>query len=212
MFFKNKVKTYKGEEEIWIVAGLGNPGPEYDDTRHNCGFLALDALSERTGIEISKKKFKSVYGDGRYVVNGTPRRIILLKPQTFMNNSGEAIEQAMSWFKVKEDRLIVIYDDTDIELGAIRVRPSGSAGSHNGMKSVLQYTESQNFARVRVGIGKRPEYMDMIKFVLGHFGDDDMKIMGEAFKRAAEAVISIIGEGADKAMNRYNGKAGGTKK
>ena len=210
MFFKNKFIKNKGNnEEIWIVAGLGNPGPEYENTRHNCGFLALDKLSERTGIEIDKRKFKSLYGDGRYVINGTARRLILLKPLTFMNSSGEAIEAAVSWFKVPESRLIVIYDDTDIDAGTIRVRPGGSAGSHNGMKSVLQYTSSQNFARVRVGIGKRPEYMDMIKFVLGHFGDD-LQIMDEAFKKASEAVISIIGEGTEQAMNRFNGKAGGS--
>lgn len=130
-----------------------------------------------------------------------------------MNNSGESISAAMSWFKVKEDHLIVIYDDTDIDMGAIRVRPNGSAGTHNGMKSILQYTDSDKFPRVRVGIGKRPEFMDMVKFVLGHFDDNDMKnIMEPAFEKAAEAVISIVGEGAEKAMNRFNGKAGGSSK
>ena len=211
MFFKKKDKG--NNEEIWIVAGLGDPGPEYETTRHNCGFLALDALSERTGIEIGKKKFKGVYGDGRYVINGQARRLVLLKPETYMNNSGESISAAMSWIKVKEDHLIVIYDDTDIDMGAIRVRPNGSAGTHNGMKSILQYTDSDKFPRVRVGIGKRPEFMDMVKFVLGHFDDNDMKnVMKPAFERAAEAVVSIIGEGTDKAMNRFNGKAGGNSK
>jgi PTH1 family peptidyl-tRNA hydrolase len=138
---------------------------------------------------------------------------VLLKPETYINNSGESISAAMSWFKVKEDHLIVIYDDTDIDMGAIRVRPNGSAGTHNGMKSILQYTDSDKFPRVRVGIGKRPEFMDMVKFVLGHFDDNDMKnVMKPAFERAAEAVVSIIGEGTDKAMNRFNGKDGGNSK
>ncbi len=209
MFFKNKfagMKSKGGNEEIWIVAGLGNPGPEYETTRHNCGFLSLDCLAKRTGIDINKRKFKSEYGDGKYTINGVTRRLILLKPQTYMNNSGEAVSQAMSWFKVPTERLIVIYDDTDIGVGTIRVRPNGSAGSHNGMKSVLQYTDSQNFPRVRVGIGKRPEHMDMIKFVMGHFDDNDRKLMDPAFERAAEAAIHIIGEGAERAMNLFNGK------
>lgn len=206
MFFGNKNKNSVQDGDTWIIIGLGNPGPEYDETRHNCGFMTVDVLAERMGIDVCKKKFKGMYGEGRYMINGRLRRIVLLKPYTYMNNSGESLQEAMSWYKVGEDRIIVIYDDTDIELGAIRVRPRGSAGSHNGMKSVLQYTASADFARVRVGIGRRPSCMDMVKFVLGHFSDEDMEVMRAAFDRAAAAAVCIIGNGAEKAMNLYNGR------
>lgn len=205
LFDKYK-KRKSTEENTWLIAGLGNPGPEYETTRHNCGFLSLDCLAEKTGIAVTKTKFKGQYGEGRYVKNDAELRLILLKPHTYMNASGASIEAAMSWYKIPESRLIVIYDDTDLDVGAIRVRPGGSAGTHNGMKSVLEYTKSPDFARVRVGIGKRPPQMDMIKFVMGHFSAEETKTMQTAFQRAAEAALCIIESGTERAMNLYNGK------
>ena len=122
MFFKKK-----NAQEVWIIAGLGNPGPEYEDTRHNCGFLTIDKLSEKLNIQINKKKFKADYGEGKLKINDNEVKIVLLKPFTYMNNSGESIEQAVNWYKTDASHLIVIYDDIDLEPGAIRVRPKGSA-------------------------------------------------------------------------------------
>lgn len=202
---KKRNKEKRNSPDLWIIAGLGNFGPEYEGTRHNCGFSALESLCRKLNAGPEKHKFKGVYREAS--VDGS--KIILLKPYTYMNNSGESISEAMNWYKIKENRLIVIYDDTDIGLGEIRVRPKGSAGSHNGMKSVLQYTDSDEFVRIRVGIGKRPEKFDMVDFVLGHFTDEEKPLMNDAFDRAGEAALFVIKEGCEKAMGRYNGKAGG---
>lgn len=205
LFGRNQ-KEKRAEESRWLIVGLGNPGPEYETTRHNCGFLALDRLSEKTGIPVCKMKFSGRYGEGRYLPEkGGEYRLVLLKPQTYMNESGISVEAAMSWYKIPESRLIVIYDDSDLNPGAIRVRPGGSAGSHNGMKSVLEYVGTPGFARIRIGIGKRPPQMDMVKFVLGHFGEDEREKMDAAFRRAAEAALCILESGTERAMNLYNG-------
>ena len=193
----------KETEKPIIVAGLGNPGPEYETTRHNCGFRVIDVLSSRHGISLCKHKFKSVYGEGR--IHGISRKIVLLKPQTYMNLSGEAISAALSWYKCTEADLIVVYDDIDLPKGSIRVRPKGSAGSHNGMRSVQLHTDSDIFPRVRVGIGKNPPQMDLAAYVLGHFTDEEEALMGKAFEAAAEAVETIIKSGAEKAMSEFNG-------
>lgn len=201
MFFKKK-----SSQEVWIIAGLGNPGPEYEDTRHNCGFLTIDKLSEKLCIPINKKKFKADYGEGKISVGNGEIKVVLLKPFTYMNNSGESIEQAVNWYKTDASHLIVIYDDIDLAPGAIRVRPKGSAGSHNGMKSIIKYLADETFPRVRVGIGQKPEKMDLAAYVLGHFSKDDMDIMDKSFAAAAEASLCIIKDGAEKAMSKYNGK------
>lgn len=201
MFFKKK-----STQEVWIIAGLGNPGPEYEDTRHNCGFLAVDKLSEKLGIQINKKKFKADYGEGKVNTVDGEIKVVLLKPFTYMNNSGEAIEQAVNWYKTDVSHVIVVYDDIDLEPGAIRVRPKGSAGSHNGMKSIIKHLADENFPRVRVGIGKKPERMDLAAYVLGHFSKDDMAVMDKSFAAAAEASLCIINKGAEKTMSEYNGK------
>lgn len=202
MFFRKK-----DTQEIWIIAGLGNPGPEYEDTRHNCGFLTIDILAEKLGIPINnKKKFKADYGEGKASIDGKDVKIVLLKPYTYMNNSGESVEQAVNWYKTDVAHLIVIYDDIDLDPGAIRVRPKGSAGSHNGMKSVIKHLADESFPRVRVGIGKKPEKMDLAAYVLGHFGKEDKEIMTKSFNAAADASLCIIRKGAEKAMSDYNGK------
>lgn len=204
MFWERKKKEYhsrKNSPEIWLIAGLGNFGPEYNNTRHNCGFMGMDALERKLGVDIWRHKFKGIYREVAY----KGRKLVLLKPYTYMNNSGESISEAMHWYGISEDRLIVLYDDCDLAMGSIRVRPKGSAGTHNGMKSVLQYTNSDEFPRIRIGIGAKPPHYDMIKFVLGHFTPEERKTMEEAFVLSGDAVLSIVENGCERTMNLYNG-------
>lgn len=202
IFERLKKLKCKSSPSLWLIAGLGNFGPEYEGTRHNCGFSTAEKLISILNAGPEKRKFNGVYREAQY--NGN--KIIILKPYTYMNNSGESISEALSWFKIPLERLIVIYDDCDIELGSIRVRSQGSAGTHNGMKSVLQYTDSDNFCRIRVGIGSKPKEFDMVSFVLGHFTDEQKPVMDEAFKKAAEASLSVIDKGTEKTMSLYNHK------
>ena len=197
MFFKlNK----NNKTEKWLIAGLGNPGSEYQGTRHNCGFAALDIIAEKLGTETSKKKFKALVGSCKK----DEKKIILMKPQTFMNLSGEAIQEAANWHKISPARIIVIYDDIDLNPGAIRVREKGSAGSHNGMKSVVKMLSNQEFPRVRIGIGKQPPFMDLADYVLGRIPKEEQPLMNEAFEKAADAALSIIEKGCTKTMSIFN--------
>lgn len=198
MFFRKKEKKGK---DVWIIVGLGNVGPEYDGTRHNCGFMAIDLLAERYGIAVTKRKLKGSLGEGKIAGQG----VILVKPGTYMNLSGECVQAVMNWYKQDASHLIVLYDDIDISPGQLRVRAKGSAGSHNGMKSVLLYTENDSFARVRIGIGKNPPRMDLANYVLGHFTKEEQPIIRGAVEKAADAVVCILQEGCEKAMSRFNG-------
>lgn len=198
MFFKRREKRGR---DVWIIAGLGNIGPEYDGTRHNCGFMAVDLLAAQYGIAVTKKKAKGTLGEGKIAGHD----VVLVKPDTYMNLSGVCIRGVLDWYKQDESRLIVLYDDIDIAPGQLRVRAKGSAGSHNGMKSVLQYTEDDNFARVRIGIGKNPPEMDLAKYVLGHFTREEKPVIQAAVEKAAEAAVCILQEGCEKAMSRFNG-------
>ncbi len=197
---------FRNKQRVWIIAGLGNPGPEYEGTRHNCGYMAIDRLgskiSDAGGSRVREMhKFKSRYTQCEY----KGQKLILLKPETYMNLSGEAVSDAMKWFKTDESHLIVIYDDLDIKKGQIRVRPKGSAGTHNGMRSVLMHTDTDEFTRIRIGIGPKPAEADIIRFVLGHFTEEDRQNMNNAFDRAAEAALYVIENGTQQAMNLYNG-------
>ncbi len=196
--------TMAAENTLWLIVGLGNFGPEYAETRHNCGFRALDRLTEllskETEVLPPKHRFKGIVREAKYQGN----KLILLWPQTYMNNSGESIEEAMHWYGIGEDRLIVLYDDSDIDPGMIRIRPKGSAGSHNGMKSVILHTETDEFARIRIGIGRKPEHFNMIDFVLGNIPDDEKQTVSDAEKKAAEAALSIVSEGCERTMSLYN--------
>ena len=183
-----------------LIVGLGNPGPEYDRTRHNMGFKVIDKLSAKYSIEVNHSKFKGMYGTG--LING--EKIILFKPYTYMNLSGEAVEQIAAFYKVDLEDLIVIYDDIDIAPGLIRIRKSGSAGSHNGMKSVTQMMGSSAFPRVRVGIGMPDNKANLIEYVIGYVPNDEYKILQEGVKIASNAVCEIIKNGIDIAMNKYN--------
>ena len=183
-----------------LIVGLGNPGPEYDRTRHNMGFKVIDKLSAKYSIEVNHSKFKGMYGTG--LING--EKIILFKPYTYMNLSGEAVEQIAAFYKVNLEDLIVIYDDIDIAPGLIRIRKSGSAGSHNGMKSVTQMMGSTAFPRVRVGTGKPDNTDHLIEYVIGAIDEDEKPLLEEGIQKAADAVSMIIEENIDLAMNRFN--------
>lgn len=196
------------DTETFIIAGLGNPGSKYENTRHNCGFKVADVLAARLGINISKRKFHATYGDRKIVAGGREIRVILMKPETYMNNSGVAVSEAAGFYKVPPENIVVVYDDCDIGLGEIRVRRGGSAGTHNGMESVVDYLGNGNFPRIRVGIGKRMPNEDMIGFVLGHFSQEQQPVIRQSFEKAADAAEIILAEGVEAAMARVNGKAG----
>ncbi|MDO5689253.1 MAG: aminoacyl-tRNA hydrolase [Tissierellia bacterium] len=184
-----------------LVVGLGNPGLKYEHTRHNVGFRVVDLLAEDAGIKVNKIKWKSLYGEGRLAGD----KVILLKPQTFMNNSGIAVMEAVNFFKLPLEDVIVIYDDIDIPFGTIRIKPMGSSGSHNGMKSILFHLQDEAFPRVRISIGKKPSYMDLADFVLSSFAKTEEKTLERQLNAAAASVKEIIQRGVDAAMNEYNG-------
>lgn len=186
--------------DIFLIAGLGNPGAKYENTRHNVGFEAIDYLSRKYNIKLSKIGFKAVYGEGE--IAGV--RTILLKPQTFMNLSGESIRDIVAWYKLPMERVLIIYDDIDLEPGKIRVRPKGSSGTHNGMKSIIYQLQDDNFPRVRIGIGRAPEKWDLADYVLSKFSKEDREIIDKSIEKAAEAAIIVAEKGAEKAMNSYN--------
>lgn len=184
-----------------IVIGLGNPGSKYEDTKHNAGFKVIDLLAKRHGIKVKKIKWKSLYEKAQI----GSEQVVLLKPQTYMNNSGIAVREVMDFFKVPIEDLIVIYDDVDIEFGTIRIKKSGSSGSHNGMKSIIYHLSDDSFPRVRISIGKKPEYMDLADYVLSRFSKDELIIFENEIEAAADAVETILKYGVDRAMNEYNG-------
>lgn len=187
-------------EDLFVIVGLGNPGTQYNNTRHNVGFEAVDFLAGKYGIKISRLKHKALLGDG--TIEG--KRVILVKPQTFMNLSGESVREIVEWHKLPMNRMIVIYDDIDLELGKIRIRPKGSAGTHNGMRSVIYQIQSDEFPRIRIGINKPPQGWDLADFVLSKFGAEDRKIANEGVVGAAEAAACIVKSGVDSVMNKYN--------
>ena len=185
-----------------IIAGLGNPGREYSGSRHNAGFASLDALAEKLGIRIEEKKFKGLCGKG--MIGGD--KVLLLKPQTYMNASGESVREAADFYKVDPEDILVIFDDISLEPGNLRIRAKGSAGGHNGIKSIIAHLGSQNFPRIKVGVGDKPKDMDLAAHVLGHFSREDAAIMQEAYQEAAEAAVMLLSEGIEPAMNRYNAR------
>lgn len=187
---------------MYIIVGLGNPTRQYEETRHNAGFSVIDRLGDKLGISVTEKKHKALCGKG--IIGGEPT--VLAKPQTYMNLSGESVREIADFYKVPADSVIVIYDDISLEPGQLRIRLKGSAGGHNGIKSIISHLGTQDFPRVRVGVGEKPGQMDLADYVLGHFSKGEKELMDEAFRDAAEAVCMMIEDGADKAMNRYNTK------
>lgn len=186
---------------MYLIVGLGNPGKEYEKTRHNVGFTAIDYLAYDAGINITKIKFKGIYGDG--MIAG--EKCILLKPQTFMNLSGESVREASEYFKIDPSKIIVIYDDVEFEPGKIRIRPKGSAGGHNGMKSIIYQLQSDEFPRVRFGVGKAEH--SMVNHVLGRFSEEDGVKVSDAIRKLPDIISIIIKRGVNDAMNKYNGKS-----
>jgi PTH1 family peptidyl-tRNA hydrolase len=192
-------------ENLYIIVGLGNPGRKYTYTKHNMGFQVADKLAREYGIKIKKLKFKSLFGEGQ--VGGC--RSILVKPQTYMNASGESVRDIVEWYKIPLSNLIVVYDDADIALGTVRIRKSGSSGTHNGMKSVIYQLNSDEFTRVRLGIGSPEDGTDIADYVLRGFIPDDFPKVAAMIETASKAVVDIIQNGANHAMNMYNGAANG---
>ncbi len=186
-----------------LIVGLGNPGRDYLYSRHNAGFMALDILSEKLGITVEKRAFGALIGEGR--VSG--EKVILMKPQTYMNLSGESVLEAVNWYKLPLEDLIVVYDDVDLPLGEIRVRPKGSAGTHNGMRNIIYMLQRDAFARVRIGIGKAKEGWDLRDHVLAKFDQDEQEAAFKALKNAADAVTMLLSGGMDEAQKAYNIKA-----
>lgn len=185
---------------MYLIVGLGNPEKDYSKTRHNMGFNVVNKVAEKYGIEINKKKFDSLYGEG--IIEN--EKVILLKPQTYMNLSGKAIIQAVNFYKIPLENICVIYDDMDIAPGIIKIRKKGGAGSHNGMKSVVAELKSEDFARIRVGIGTPKFKEDSINYVIGAIPQEELIILDEGTTKAAEAITTILQEGIDKAMNKFN--------
>jgi len=186
---------------VYIIAGLGNPGLRYANTRHNVGFIVLDMLADKLGIKVTKAKHKALIGEGTLA----GEKIVLAKPQTYMNLSGESILELKNWYKVEDSRIIIIYDDIDLDIGVLRIRPSGSAGTHNGMRSIIEHLKSQDFPRVRLGIGRPPQDWDLKDYVLSTFRDDEIPKLKDACQRAVEGVELIITKGVNYAMSRCNG-------
>ena len=188
--------------ETWLIVGLGNPGSDYARTRHNCGFRVIDILAEKFGCKVDKAKFQGLYGQCTY--HG--RKLLLLKPQTYMNSSGRSVLQLSAYFQVPPQRIIVVFDDISLPPGRLRVRADGSAGGHNGIKSIIAEMGSQDFPRVKVGVGAKPnpEY-DLANWVLSTFSASEEKDLGPALERSAEAALSIIDNGVPETANRFNG-------
>ncbi|EGC82350.1 aminoacyl-tRNA hydrolase [Anaerococcus prevotii] len=185
---------------MYCIVGLGNPGLKYENTRHNAGFLTIDYLANKFGIDVKKSKFKSLYGQG--VISG--QKVMLVKPQTYMNNSGEAVREIINFYKFDIDKLIVIYDDIDIEFGTIRIRKKGSAGTHNGMKSIIYQIQDDKFPRIKIAVGKKPEYMDLANFVLSGFTEKEAEVIREEIKLASDSIETMIESSIDMSMNKFN--------
>lgn len=186
---------------MYIVAGLGNPGRKYENTKHNVGFITLDFLAEKHNIKINKIKHKALVGEG--IISG--QKLLLVKPQTYMNLSGNSIREVMEYYKADLDKLVVIYDDVDIPTGKLRIRKKGSAGTHNGMRSIIYDLQADEFPRIRIGIGGERK-MSLAGYVLGSFRKDEKNLIQNAVERAALAVECLLEKGIEAAMNEYNTK------
>lgn len=185
---------------MYLIVGLGNPENQYSKTRHNMGFDTINKIASSYNIDINKNKFKAEYGTG--IIEG--KKVILLKPQTYMNLSGNSVKEVVDFYKIEKEKILVIYDDMDIEPGKIKIRKKGSAGGHNGMKSIIQMIGTEEFPRIRVGIGRPIRKDDEINYVIGAIPEEDLKRLDEGIEKAQKAVEEILRNGVDSAMNKYN--------
>ena len=191
------------KNDSWLIVGLGNPGKDYDRTRHNCGFRAIDILAQKLCCKIDKCKFQGLYGQ----TTVSNKKIYLLKPQTYMNLSGRSVLQFSAYFNIPPQRIIVLFDDVSFEPGKIRIRSDGSAGGHNGIKSIIAELGSQDFPRVKIGVGSKPyPEQDLADWVLSTFSSAEEKVLQPALDHAADAALCIIDKGIQEASNRYNRK------
>lgn len=199
MFFKKKEKPSGGVD--YMIVGLGNPGSEYEATRHNAGFIVVDMLAEKLGCGLTKLKFKSLYGTAD--IGG--KKCLILKPQTFMNNSGEAVRDAAAFYKIPAENIIVVSDDISLDVGRLRIRRKGSDGGHNGLKSIIYLLNNDNFARIKVGVGKKPhpDY-DLAAWVLSRFKNDEVDDLKKAAENACDAIKLMVEGKTDMAMNKFN--------
>ncbi len=189
-------------KDCWLIVGLGNPGKEYAGTKHNCGFRAIDILAEQLGCKIDKGKFQGLYGQTVY--EGT--KIFLLKPQTYMNLSGRSVLQMSAYYNIPPQRIIILFDDISLEPGRLRIRSEGSAGGHNGIKSIIAELGSQDFPRIKIGVGNKPHKdADLVDWVLSGFTAEEEKSLSVSLKNAADAALCIVKRGVYEAANRFNG-------
>lgn len=193
----------KGNKKMFIIAGLGNPGRQYEGTRHNIGWQVIDELAEKYNIKITESKFKGLIGKGMI----GSEKVILVKPLTYMNLSGECIGEVVNFYKIDEtSELIIVADDISLDVGYIRMRKKGSAGGHNGLKNIIACLGHEEFMRIKMGVGDKPAGYDLADYVLGHFNKEEEKIIAESRKTAVLAIETIMSDGIDKAMNLYNTK------
>lgn len=185
---------------MYVVVGLGNPGKKYDVTRHNIGFEVIDEMARTNQIKMTKVKFKALVGEGQ--IHG--EKVILMKPQTFMNLSGQAVREVMNFYQLDMDRLIVVYDDIDLDVGKLRIRKKGSGGSHNGMRNILLQMKDENFPRVRVGVGRPQGHQALADYVLAKFSSQEQKVLVPIVMDSVSAIELMIKEDVDLAMNRFN--------
>ena len=196
MFFKSKNSAFD-----YMIVGLGNPGLQYDETRHNAGFMAIDLLAKSLNVEITKHKFESLYADCKI----GDKRILLIKPQTYMNNSGRAVLAASSFYKIPTSKILVIFDDISLDIGNIRIRRKGSAGGHNGVKDIIELLGTDEIMRIKVGVGQKPNpQYDLVKWVLGKIPNEQREVFNKSLETTADAAKTIVNSGIDKAMNAYS--------
>ncbi len=196
MFFKSKNSAFD-----YMIVGLGNPGLQYDETRHNAGFMAIDLLAKSLNVEITKHKFESLYADCKI----GDKRILLIKPQTYMNNSGRAVLAASSFYKIPTSKILVIFDDISLDIGNIRIRRKGSAGGHNGVKDIIELLGTDEIMRIKVGVGQKPNpQYDLVKWVLGKIPNEQREVFNKSLETTADAAKMIVNSGIDKAMNAYS--------
>lgn len=186
---------------MYVIVGLGNPGSQYERTRHNVGFMTIDLLAEKLGINVNKIKFKALIGEGRI----GSKKVLLVKPQTYMNLSGESLREIVKFYKVENEKIFVIYDDIDLDVGKLRIRKKGSAGTHNGMRSIIYQLQFDDFPRFRIGVSKPVKGQDLASFVLSKFREEEAEELWNALNKTVEAVETAVSQGMEISMNKFNG-------